>query len=96
MILGALPAGALVYVIAQHYDIYVQRASASIVLTTAISIASVSGLLILFGIAEPAATSSSMTSSAAANGLDASIADHSLDDAFLHIAESTVELLTVV
>ena len=50
VILGALPAGALVYVIAQHYGIYVQRASASIVLTTAISIASVSGLLILFGV----------------------------------------------
>ncbi|MEC7397740.1 MAG: AEC family transporter [Pseudomonadota bacterium] len=50
VILGALPAGALVYVIAQQYGIYVQRASASILLTTAISIASVSGLLILFGV----------------------------------------------
>ena len=50
VILGALPAGTLVYVIAQRYGIDVQRASASIVLTTAISIASVSGLLILFGV----------------------------------------------
>ena len=48
VILGALPAGALVYVIAQQYGICVQRASASIVLTTAI--ASVLALLILFGV----------------------------------------------
>ena len=50
VILGALTAGALVYVIAQQDGICVWRASASIVLMTAISIASVSALLILFGV----------------------------------------------
>lgn len=50
IILSALPTGALVFVVAQQYDVYVRRASAVIVLSTAISIITVSALLILFGV----------------------------------------------
>ena len=46
VILAALPAGALVFVIAQQYDIYVKRASSAIVVTTALSVLTVSLLLI--------------------------------------------------
>jgi len=38
VILSALPAGALVFVVAQRYNVYVQRAAASVVVTTAISV----------------------------------------------------------
>jgi len=50
VLLSALPAGALVFVVAQQYGVYVQRASAAIVISTAGSIVTVSGLLIFFGI----------------------------------------------
>ncbi|OED37967.1 hypothetical protein AB833_21545 [Chromatiales bacterium (ex Bugula neritina AB1)] len=38
VILAALPAGALIFVVAQRYNVYVQRAAASVVMTTAISV----------------------------------------------------------
>ena len=46
IILSALPAGALVFVIAQQYDVYVQRASAAIIVSTVLSVATISVLLI--------------------------------------------------
>ncbi len=46
VILSALPAGALVFVVAQQYDVYVQRASSAIVVTTALSVLTISLLLI--------------------------------------------------
>jgi len=49
VILAAMPAGALVFVIAQHNDIFVQRASAAIVYTTAGSVFTLSVLMSLFG-----------------------------------------------
>ena len=48
VILAALPVGALVFVIAQQYDVFVQRASAAIVASTALSVATISVLLIWF------------------------------------------------
>lgn len=50
IILSALPVGALVFVIAQQYDVYVRRASTAIVASTALSIATISALLILLGV----------------------------------------------
>ena len=46
IVLAALPAGALVFVLAQQYDTYVERSSAAIVVSTALSVVTVSGLLI--------------------------------------------------
>lgn len=46
IILAALPVGALVFVLAQQYETYVERASATIVVSTVLSVATVSGLLI--------------------------------------------------
>lgn len=48
VILAALPVGALVFVVAQQYDVYVQRASTSIIVSTALSVVTVSMLLIWF------------------------------------------------
>lgn len=45
VLLAALPAGALVFVIAQRYDVYVQRASAAIVVSTIASMLTLSFLL---------------------------------------------------
>lgn len=45
ILLAALPSGALVYVVAQRFDLFVARASASIIVSTALSVATVSGLL---------------------------------------------------
>ena len=50
IVLSALPVGALVFVVAQQYDLYVQRASAAIVLSTTISVVTISVLLIALGI----------------------------------------------
>ena len=50
LILSALPTGALVYVVAQRYESYVQEASATIVVSTAVSVATVSVVLIALGI----------------------------------------------
>ena len=49
VILAALPVGALVFVIAQQYDVFVQRASTAIVATTALSVVTITLLLIAYG-----------------------------------------------
>jgi len=46
VLLAALPSGALVYVVAQRFDIFVGQASATIIMSTAISIVTISVLLI--------------------------------------------------
>ena len=48
VILAALPVGALVFVIAQQYDVFVQRASTAIVASTAISVVTISAMLVWF------------------------------------------------
>lgn len=45
VLLSALPTGALVFVVAQRYDVYVQRSSAIILISTVVSVATVSILL---------------------------------------------------
>lgn len=47
VLLAALPTATNVFVIAQQYGVWVQRASASILLTTCLSVATVTGLLYL-------------------------------------------------
>lgn len=46
VLLAALPTGALVYVVAQRFDIFVGRASSMIIVSTVISMATISALLI--------------------------------------------------
>ena len=46
VLLAALPPGALVFVVAQQYDVYVQRASAAIIVSTVLSIATIAALLV--------------------------------------------------
>ena len=45
MLLASLPAATNVFVIAQQYGVWVERASASILVTTVLSVATVTGLL---------------------------------------------------
>jgi malonate transporter len=47
VLLAALPTAANVFVIAQQYGVWVERASASILLTTLMSVATVTALLYL-------------------------------------------------
>ena len=47
VLLAALPTATNVFVLAQQYHVWVERASASILLTTCISVATVTGLLYL-------------------------------------------------
>ncbi|MEL6219639.1 MAG: AEC family transporter [Pseudomonadota bacterium] len=49
VLLAALPTATNVFVIAQQYGVWVERASASILLTTVLSVATVSGLLAAIG-----------------------------------------------
>lgn len=49
VLMAALPTGALAFVIAQRYGIFVQRCSAAILVSTVLSIATVSALLAWFG-----------------------------------------------
>ncbi|MBT5413285.1 MAG: AEC family transporter [Rhodospirillaceae bacterium] len=51
VLLAALPTAALVYVVAQRYDVYLRRASTLIVVTTALSVISVSAILAAMGAA---------------------------------------------
>lgn len=46
VLLAALPSGALVYVVAQRFDVFVGQASATIIMSTAISMVTISVLLI--------------------------------------------------
>jgi predicted permease len=45
ILLAALPTATNVFVIAQQYGVWVERASASVLLTTLMSVATVTGLL---------------------------------------------------
>ena len=45
MLLAGLPSATNVFVIAQQYGVWVQRASASILITTVLSVGTVTGLL---------------------------------------------------
>jgi predicted permease len=49
VVLAALPTGALVFVLAQQYDIYVQRSTAVIMVSTVAGVATLSLLLMLLG-----------------------------------------------
>lgn len=50
LIQSALPTGALVFVLAQQYDIYVQRSTAVIMLSTVVSLFTLSALFVWLGI----------------------------------------------
>jgi predicted permease len=50
VILAALPTGALVFVLAQQYDVYVQRASAAILISTVVSVVTLSLLFVVMGV----------------------------------------------
>ena len=50
MIQAALPTGALVFVLAQQYDIYVQRSTAAIMVSTVISVVTLSVLFAVLGV----------------------------------------------
>jgi predicted permease len=45
VLLAALPTATNVFVIAQQYEVWVQRASASVLITTCLSVVTVTGLL---------------------------------------------------
>ena len=51
VILAALPTGALVFVLAQQYDIYVQRSTAAIMVSTVISVVTLSVFFAVLGVA---------------------------------------------
>lgn len=50
LILAAMPTGAVAYVVAQQYDTYAPEASAAIVLSTALSVITLSAMLIILGL----------------------------------------------
>ena len=50
VILAALPTGALAFVLAQQYGVYIQRATSAILLSTLASIATLSCLFIFLDI----------------------------------------------
>ena len=50
VILAALPTGVLVFVMAQQYDIYVQRATAAIMISTIVSVVTLSTLFVVLGV----------------------------------------------
>jgi len=50
VLMAALPTGALAFVVAQRYGVYTQRASAIILVSTVLSVATVSALLVLYGV----------------------------------------------
>ncbi len=50
VILAALPTGALVFVLAQQYDIYLQRATSTILISTVVSVVTLSALFVILGV----------------------------------------------
>ncbi len=50
VILAALPTGALVFVLAQQYDIYLQRATSAILISTVVSVLTLSVLFVALGV----------------------------------------------
>ena len=49
-LLSALPTGASIFVVAQQYDVAVRRASATVALSTAVSVVTISVLFVLLGV----------------------------------------------
>src|SRR3546814_19430335 len=52
LVQSALPTGALVFVLAQQYGIYVQRSTAAIMASTVLSLVTLSALFVYFGIGD--------------------------------------------
>jgi malonate transporter and related proteins len=50
VLVAALPTGALVFVVAQRYNVFVQRGSAAVLVSTVISILTISALMILYDV----------------------------------------------
>jgi hypothetical protein len=50
VIMAALPTGALVFVLANQYGLFIQRATAAIVISTLISVGTLSALFVYFGV----------------------------------------------
>lgn len=50
VLIAALPTGALVFVVAQRYDVFVQRGSAAVLVSTILSVITLSVLLVLYGL----------------------------------------------
>ncbi|MEO1017140.1 MAG: AEC family transporter [Pseudomonadota bacterium] len=50
VILAALPTGALVFVLAQQYNVYLQRSTAAIMISTVVSVATLSALFLALGL----------------------------------------------
>lgn len=50
VLLSSLPTAALVFTLAQQYDVYVERASSAILVTTVLSVLTVSLILVLLGL----------------------------------------------
>ena len=50
VIQAALPVGALAFVLARQYDIYLQRSVAAIVVSTVVSLLTLSALFVLLGV----------------------------------------------
>lgn len=50
VILAALPTGALVFVLAQQYDVYLQRSTAAIMISTVLSVVTLSALFVILGV----------------------------------------------
>ncbi len=50
VLLAGLPVGAVAFVVAQQYDVYVRRTSSAILLSTLLSLFTISGLLVFFDV----------------------------------------------
>jgi len=50
VLVAAMPTGALVFVVAQRYNVFVQRGSAAVLVSTVISILTISALMILYDV----------------------------------------------
>ena len=50
VLIAALPTGALVFVVAQRYNVFVQRGSAAVLVSTILSVITLSVLLVIYGL----------------------------------------------
>ncbi|MBL8662715.1 MAG: AEC family transporter [Candidatus Odyssella sp.] len=50
VLIAALPTGALVFVVAQRYNVFVQRGSAAVLVSTVLSLVTISALMILYDV----------------------------------------------
>lgn len=50
VLIAALPTGALVFVVAQRYNVYVQRGSAAVLVSTVLSVFTISALMVLYNV----------------------------------------------